>query len=191
MRRQRVNKIPEDAVACRENGAYFVTRDGRVFSAMKEQIVMLRPSVGTMGYHKVSLVIPGQAKKRLVSVHRLVAQAFVPNPENKPEVNHKDLDKLNNLVGNLEWVTHKENLAHARAALGNWSPKNHPNTCTKIRAFPAWPEKDLFNKGKVLDFISMRVACDHFGKKYPTFAPVICRAMKNSWRAYGYWWRTA
>jgi hypothetical protein len=62
------------------------------------------------GYGQVSLV--GQNGKKSFRAHRLVAQAFIPNPEKKPYINHIDCEKLNNRVENLEWVTAKENTAH-------------------------------------------------------------------------------
>lgn len=63
------------------------------------------------GYFRVRIYKDGQRKT--VKVHREVAKAFLPNPENKPEVNHKDGDKGNNHVNNLEWATSDENVRHA------------------------------------------------------------------------------
>ena len=70
------------------------------------------------GYTQVYLNKDGHSKGFLV--HRLVAQVFIPNPENKPEVNHKDRNAKNNSLTNLEWVTKQENIDHA---LDNgWNP---------------------------------------------------------------------
>lgn len=63
------------------------------------------------GYEIVDLYKNG--KRKTVRVHRLVAEAFIPNNDNKPEVNHIDGNKHNNNVDNLEWVTKKENCRHA------------------------------------------------------------------------------
>lgn len=63
------------------------------------------------GYYMVDLCTNG--KRFNASVHRLVAEAFIPNPDNKPCVNHIDGDKANNCVDNLEWCTHSENQLHA------------------------------------------------------------------------------
>lgn len=65
----------------------------------------------TSGYYDVALC--KQGKMRTFLVHRLVAEAFLPNPENKEMVNHKDGNKRNNSVDNLEWVTRAENDLHA------------------------------------------------------------------------------
>ena len=73
-------------------------------------------NINKSGYVLVNLYNNGKYKNLLV--HRLVALAFIPNPENKPEVNHKDGNKLNNNADNLEWVTEKENVVHSYKKLG-------------------------------------------------------------------------
>lgn len=65
------------------------------------------------GYCYVVLSRSGRSKN--VLLHRIVAEAFIPNPENKPAVNHIDLNKRNNCVSNLEWVTNSENTNHSIA----------------------------------------------------------------------------
>ena len=87
-----------------------VYKDGRIGN-FKERI--LKTQITKKGYERVSLSSPSKEKyKSSYQVHRLVAEAFVPNPENKPQVNHKDGNKLNNHYSNLEWVTNTENHEH-------------------------------------------------------------------------------
>lgn len=69
-------------------------------------------SVGKRGYWVISLRKDG--KMYLRTIHTLLAKAFIPNPENKPQVNHIDGNKLNCSLDNLEWATNKENTNHAR-----------------------------------------------------------------------------
>ena len=89
---------------------YQITSHGRVFSLKHGKLKELKQRKNNYQYHYVILYKNGKMISK--TVHRLVAQAFIPNPENKTEVNHIDENKANNHVSNLEWVSHKENINH-------------------------------------------------------------------------------
>ena len=133
------------------NGLYEVSNDGRVRSV--DRVIMRKngkplPCKGKELFFTVSKV---DAKGRmprarvqlwkdnqayLLQVHRLVAKAFIPNPDNKPTVNHKDGNPLNNEVSNLEWATYSENERHAYLT-GLVIPRKGftPKNATKVRAY--------------------------------------------------------
>ncbi len=93
-------------------GLYQVSNMGRVKSFCEQTARILSPCPNKKGYYMVHLHKDG--KKKNFGIHVLVATAFIPNPENKPEVNHLDRDKTNNRADNLEWNTGEENKKHAR-----------------------------------------------------------------------------
>jgi hypothetical protein len=94
-------------------GLYQISNQGKVKSFRRttgKPYRILKQGITIWGYKYVNLFNQGGKMK---TIHRLVALAFIPNPENKREVNHKDSNRLNNHVDNLEWVTSKENTRHA------------------------------------------------------------------------------
>lgn len=91
-------------------GLYEVSNHGNVQSLHKDT-KELSIAISKRGYRVVSLYKNGEAKMK--NVHQLVAEAFIPNPESKPTVNHKDSNRLNNYASNLEWATYLENNIHA------------------------------------------------------------------------------
>jgi len=106
---------------------YTIYEDGRICSKARRGTVggFLKPRL-EMGYYRMSMRVG--TKTKLIYLHKLLAEAFIPNPENKTQVNHKDCNKQNNSLSNLEWVTHQENVQHAR---DNNLPKVESNTKQK------------------------------------------------------------
>lgn len=92
-------------------GLYEVSNMGRIKSFYNSEERILKKSKTTTGYWKIEL--RKNKIRKSFKVHRLVAFAFIANPENKPYINHIDGNPLNNKVDNLEWCTQHENLVHA------------------------------------------------------------------------------
>jgi len=92
---------------------YKISNNGKVYSKKRNKI--LKPNINRGGYYKVDLFKLSKCHRK--RIHRLVAEAFIPNPNNLPQINHKDGNRLNNNVNNLEWCTQHWNNIHARDIL--------------------------------------------------------------------------
>lgn len=123
-------------------GYYSVSDDGRVYSLVYKRKVELKQSEHK-GYRRVAL--SSRNKRKIYPVHRLVADAFVPNPHNKPFVNHIDGNRRNNHYTNLEWCTREENQKHSREVLGN-TGRGVKNSNWGNRVSKFYPSQELRNR---------------------------------------------
>ena len=126
---------------------YEVSSFGRIRRLSDSKII--NPQTTEKGYLRVGL-FQGN-KRKWHKVHRLVAQTFIPNPENKPQINHKDFNKKNNRICNLEWVTNQEN---ARYSMDNMLPEEKP--VSKEAAIHAL-EKELDNNKRKINAIKKAI----------------------------------
>ena len=139
----------------------------------------LKQYIGKDGYYKVILSKDGIVTN--FPVHRLVALTFIPNPNNLPIVNHKDENKLNNNVDNLEWCTYEYNTNYGtckeRISQTMSQVKEHPVImCDKITHEP------------IKEFSSIKVAAKELGS--PNSYSCIWRVIKGERKsALNYWWK--
>lgn len=129
------------------NQDYSINKNGIVFS-LKKGRKQLSITNTKNGYCQVELCINGIRKKHLL--HRLVAESFIPNVLNKPQVNHIDGNKKNNSVLNLEWCTRSENQLHS-INLGLRTAKGEKNSQSKLNEIDVI---NIFNDKRMYKYIS-------------------------------------
>ena len=120
-------------------GLYQVSNLGRVKSLWYGKEKILKPGKNTWGYLLVSLCKDGHTKQTYV--HRLVSEAFIPNPNNLETVNHKDEVKTNNVASNLEWMSREDNVAYSQP---QWAKRGvqmfDKSTCELLATFTSTRE---------------------------------------------------
>lgn len=113
---------------------YLAGDDGHIYSTKGKVLRRMKGSYNHVGYQQVVLAVDSKSICRFV--HRLIALAWVPNPDNKPQVNHLNSVRDDNIPANLEWVTCGENHLHAYATNGRLAPNSGKPSSQHTRARP-------------------------------------------------------
>jgi hypothetical protein len=180
----------EKWASIKENPKYKVSNYGRVMSLFSNNSIwenkcILKPRISKKGYHFYTII-----PKTPTGVHRLVAIAFIPNPENKREVNHKDFNPSNNHVDNLEWATHKENIVYSAKAGRFRHNEKQRNHFKKLQEKKRTPVNQLTMEGVfVKRFETAKDASEYFGRPNSSNIGLCCRGRIRY--CYGFKWEFA
>jgi hypothetical protein len=156
-------------ITCREGySEYEIDTNGVVYSKSGKP---LKPSINHSGYNMINLMINN--KRTGVAIHRLVAEQFIENKENKPTVNHIDGNKNNNNILNLEWATNSEQIQHSFKVL-----KRKPGNERKVIG------QNIQTKEKIY-FDSITKAAN-FINKHKSLVHAVVKGHRKS--AGGYYW---
>lgn len=134
------------------------------------------------GYEQVSVSLGNRKSKKIFKIHKAVAETFIPNKDNKPQVNHKDGNKQNNCISNLEWTTSSENMHHAYEN-GLSDPKRNGDIYGQLAKLPC--AKLDINTGNVLEiFPSLKDAERAIGIKGHICK--VCKGQRKSCGGFGW-----
>ncbi len=146
---------------------YRLYADGEIWSVRLGKFISQELA---RGYNRVSLSINGEVKR--FQVHRLVAMHFIPNPNKKPCVNHKNGDKTDNVILNLEWCTYSENEKHSYDELGKINP---------IRKLTISDVDDIKHNAKKGVNQSNKGNIDEYASKYNVNRSTILNVLKGKY----------
>lgn len=135
---------------------YIITKDARVFNIKTEK--ELHQHIGKKcPYKVVNIQLGKRGKYKTVLIHRLIGLAYIPNPDNKPVINHKDGNKMNLELSNLEWSTYSENAQHAidNGLRGPIERKSEDSNLTTHTVDEVLEVCDLLEKGYSPKYIAM------------------------------------
>jgi len=167
----KMNEIWKDILGY--EGDYQVSNKGRVKSFVKyPEGRILKPCNRGNGYLYINLYKNGTKKKH--SIHRLVATAFIKNPENKATVNHLDSNTTNNNLENLEWATHAENTKHG-FEFGNFDNRGERQGNSKLTEKEVLEIRELYSKGN----ISQKEIAEIYGVSQQNIGYIINRKKWN------------
>lgn len=155
-------------------GLYLISNLGDVWSVRKKQ--KLKHGINGGGYKFV--VLYNHGKTKIIRIHRMLAEYFVPNPNNLPCVNHKDENKLNNSLDNLEWCTYKYNITYGTALSRRQKTKNE----RKVHG----AEKPIIQYDLNMNFIQEYNSLKSCGYPSSSISNALSGRRKT---AYGYIWK--
>lgn len=160
---------------------YQATSDGRIWS-LKSKKFLSQQLKGPKDKKYYYVCLCKNNNKQNFRVNRLVALAFIPNPDNLPCVNHKDCNKLNNEVTNLEWCSYQENNEYNDRITKAIETRKKNGNCVRVAAY----DKDTYEL--IREFDSVRDAIHFFGLADSASANIsaVLKGRKKS--AYGYYW---
>lgn len=154
-------------------GMYEIYSDGRVYSLVSDKF--LKPRLSLDGYERVALCDRG--KRYEYRIHRLVAEAFLENPENKPQINHKDFNRRNNVLENLEWCTDFENTHYSiknnREGFGNQKCERDYKT-GRFTACKAYTFTNVYNN-KSFTILGLKNIVKQFGCSLKTIKAILTK----------------
>ena len=155
------------------NTQYIITEDGKVFNNKGKQLSIKIRKEPKSSFERAYVQLSINGKQKHFTLARLIAELYIPNPLNLPQVNHLDGNPLNNHYLNLEWSTQSDNIKHA--ILTGLKPMlGENNTSAKLNHIQVEEIREIYSKGN----ISLRALAKNYNVSYTTIRYII---LKKTW----------